>query len=192
MSDYNYIYKKLVQSPNDVVGALAYGLYKEEKIAYLTEFKTANNRDPEDADLLEFHRLTNLQQRIDAYKLQAEGLLQEFLDDVLAEQLLVQEQQLQSELLSKKVDHLTTLVTTRANDLRDEVQRKQKFWVGVRQNIVAGLATTLLTFGFVLAAWMWAEGPTKILKGAWDRYNSSPPSAAEPTAPSKQTEPPAP
>jgi hypothetical protein len=32
----NPIYKKLVKGPNDTVGALAYALYKQRKVAYIT------------------------------------------------------------------------------------------------------------------------------------------------------------
>lgn len=64
MSDYNHIYKKLVKGPNDVVGALAYALYKEEKIAYINQFTQEHQREPADEDLKAFHRMTNVEQRI--------------------------------------------------------------------------------------------------------------------------------
>lgn len=37
------------------------------------------------------------------------------------------------------------------------------------------IVTTLITFGFVLGAWMWTEGPTKILSGAWHKYTQESP-----------------
>lgn len=174
MSDYNFIYKKLVQSPNDVVGALAYALYKEEKIAYLTAFRDEKKIDPIDAELAEFHRITNVPQRIESYRQQAEGLLQEFLDDVLAAQLLAKEEQLKSELIARQIEGLAKDVVARTQSIEEAVKTKQSFWPGVRQNIVAGFATTLITFGFVLATWMWNEGPMNILQGAWAKYQGSP------------------
>jgi len=173
MSDYNFIYKKLVQSPDDVVGALAYALYKEEKIAYLTAFREEKGVDPTDAELAELHRLTNVQQRIDSYRGQAERLLQAFLDDVLAEELLAKEAQLKAELSVNQVNEINNLLLVRASNIEAAVKMKQSFWPGVRQNIVAGLATTLLTFGFVLAAWMWNEGPMNILQGAWNKFQAT-------------------
>ena len=34
---YNWVYKELVQGPDDVVGALAYVLYKQQKIAFIEQ-----------------------------------------------------------------------------------------------------------------------------------------------------------
>lgn len=163
MSDYNYIYKKLVQSPNDVVGALAYGLYKEEKIAYLTQFKVEHGAEPTDQDLLAFHRMTNVPQRIDAYKLQAEGLLQEFLDDVLGAALVEQQQSIQQNALMQSLRNNNRVLLT-------AVKGKFNFLKGVVQSILAGLVTTGITFGFVLGAWMWNEGPDRIMADALKKY----------------------
>lgn len=185
MSDYNFIYRKLVQGPNDVVGALAYGIYKEEKIAYIEAFKNESGTEPTEAELREFHRMTNVQQRIDAYRSQADVLLQEFLDDVLAAELLSKEDQLRAELLSTQIERLAQDLVLRSDSLNAAVAQRQSFWPGVRQNIVAGLATTLLTFGFVLAAWMWAEGPMNILQGAWNQLQGEKPASS----PSKTIEP---
>ena len=172
MGEYNLIYKKLTQGPDDVVGALAYALYKEEKIAYVQQFKTDRGSDPEDADLQEFHRMTNVPQRIDAYKQQAERLLQEFLDDALV--LVLQERtlQMQQEFIGQQVTAITTQIDSKSGELYQAIAHKNRFWSGVLQNVVAGLVTTLMAFGFVLAAWMCAEGPDKILSGAWEKYSS--------------------
>ncbi len=181
MSDYNFIYKKLVKSPNDVVGALAYGLYKEEKIAYITEFRAANDRDPVDADLLEFHRMTNVQQRIDAYRLQAEGLLQEFLDDVLGAELVEQQKSIRQDAMIRTMgEHNRVLLAA--------MRGKFAFSKGVVQNIIAGLVTTGITFGFVLAAWMWHEGPDRILAGAYAKYQQGARAEAEQKPPSAPSE----
>ncbi|MBX9835203.1 MAG: hypothetical protein K2X65_03415 [Burkholderiaceae bacterium] len=173
MSGYNFIYKKLVQGPDDVVGALAYALYKEEKIAYVIEFQADRQRAPEDADLQEFHRMTNVPQRIEAYKQQAERLLQEFLDDALV--LVLQERTLQmhQEFMAQQVSAISTQIESKSQELHQAITHENRFWSGVQQNVVAGVVTTLMAFGFVLAAWMWAEGPDKILSGAWNKYSST-------------------
>lgn len=173
MSEYNFIYKKLVQGPNDVVGALAYALYKEEKIAYISSFKEEHNRDPNEQELQAFHRVSNGQPRIEAYKIQAEGLLQKFLDDVLASELVERANQLNEEIIQQKIDHYGDRQKNFHSIQIRAIQRKNGFWKGVGQNIVAAAATTLLTFGVVLVAWMYNEGPNKILSGAWSKFNQA-------------------
>lgn len=164
MSDYNHIYKKLVKGPNDVVGALAYALYKEEKIAYINQFTQEHQREPADEDLKAFHRMTNVEQRIQSYQDQAEKLLQNFLEDVLTTQLQEEQRKLTD-------SHAATAFKT----ITQAIAEKNGFWKGVGQNVVAGIVTTLITFGFVLGAWMWTEGPTKILSGAWHKYTQESP-----------------
>ncbi|MFZ4625483.1 MAG: hypothetical protein ACOYNF_14765, partial [Rhodoferax sp.] len=57
--------------------------------------------------------------------------------------------------------------------LRDDAILKQvrpSFKQGVYQNVVAGLVTTLMAFGLILGAWMYSEGPGKILTGAAAKF----------------------
>jgi hypothetical protein len=147
---YNCVYKALVEGPNDVSGALAYVLYKNEKIAYIESFATENGQQPKDVDLVELHRMTNLPGRLESYREQADVLLEEFLDNALTEQFREYKQQLRDDAILKQI--------------------KPSFMHGVYQNILAGLITTLMTFGFVLVVWMYNEGPSKILAGAASKF----------------------
>lgn len=170
-SGYNYIYKKLVQGPNDVVGALAYALYKQEKIAYVTDWTEANGRAPIDSELIEFHRMTNMPQRIAAYKQEANTLLQEFLDDALFIVLQERNKEMQEGFLAQQLSGISNQINARASEHRRSLAKRNGFWTGVGQNVVAGVVTTLIAFGFVLAAWMWTEGPDNIISRAWNKYN---------------------
>lgn len=142
---YNWIYKELVKGPNDVSGALAYVLYKNDKIAYIESFAKEHERQPERDDLKEFTRMTNLPGALDAYRERADFLLEGFLDNVLAEQLTQLRQQVHDDAVVNAV--------------------KRSWLRGVSENLVAGLVTSLITFGFILAVWMYNEGPAKILTG---------------------------
>lgn len=157
---YNWIYKELVKGPNDVSGALAYVLYKNEKIAYIESFAADKKQQPNNSDLVEFHRMTNLPHRLESYREQADVLLEEFLDNVLTEQFRQYKQQLRDEAILKHI--------------------KPSFKQGVYQNVVAGIVTTLMTFGLVLGSWMYSEGPSKILAGAASKFmnGDTPPASA--------------
>lgn len=49
--EYNVVYQKLVADEADIVGQLAYCLYKQSKQKYLREFQRLNRRRPTDAEL---------------------------------------------------------------------------------------------------------------------------------------------
>lgn len=49
--EYNVVYQQLVNDDNDVVGQLAYCLYKQSKQQYLQEFERLNQRRPTDLEL---------------------------------------------------------------------------------------------------------------------------------------------
>lgn len=52
---YNFIYSNLVENNNDIVGHIAYSLYKMDKIAFIERFKDQNNgREPEEKDIEAF------------------------------------------------------------------------------------------------------------------------------------------
>lgn len=48
---YNFIYSKLITGKDDVVGMLAYSIYKQHKIEFIEDFKVKKGKAPEDSDL---------------------------------------------------------------------------------------------------------------------------------------------
>lgn len=77
--DYNYIYSKLVEDENDIVGHIAYSLYKSEKVSYISKFKEEHKREPNEDELKPFHDVTCMPSQLDGYRLKATTLLQLFL-----------------------------------------------------------------------------------------------------------------
>ena len=61
------MYRQLVTDPNDAVGAFAYILYKQEKIAFIEAIKQSQGREPTLEELRTFHTRTCTQPRIDSY-----------------------------------------------------------------------------------------------------------------------------
>lgn len=174
---YNYIFKKLVKDPDDVSGALAYVLYKNEKVAYIEEFTKDQGHEPTEAELAEFHRMTNLPGRIEAYRTQAEDLLNTFLDNALGAQLLAYKQQVKDEAVLGELKQMKEVQET--NNAATIEAIKPSFASGVGQNLIAGLITTFITFGFVLLVWMYNEGPTTIMQNGLKKYLGNEPATSE-------------
>lgn len=83
---YNFIYSRLVEGKGDIIGYIAYALYKDAKIEYINRFKEEHNgKEPDEDDLKQFHDITNTETNIESYKYIASGILQAFLDNTLEE-----------------------------------------------------------------------------------------------------------
>lgn len=130
---FNFIYEKLVSSPTDIVGMIAYSLYKREKLEYIREFKKRNGKDPEAADLQSFHLATNTESRLNGYGVQAKEIAREFLEISLDTKV----SEIESNLLA---DYESTQIGSGLRQL-------QKFWPSVFQGLVS---SWLFTFSIGL------------------------------------------
>lgn len=141
---YNFIYSKLVVDAEDLVGLIAYGLYKREKIEFITKFKEDNNsRDPNDTDLTVFHSLTNTDSRCSNYRSQAEGILADFSGKMLAEKARELQDVYQADLVSQLKEGLP-------------------FWKGVGQNVIASVVMLGIVAGILVLAWSFNIGPKEV------------------------------
>lgn len=101
---YSWIYRQLVINPNDAVGAFAYILYKQEKIAFIEAIAAAQQREPTPDELHTFHTQACTQPRIDSYLRNAEQLTSEFLSAGLKKRLEDFEEEIRDSVLSQKID----------------------------------------------------------------------------------------
>ena len=82
---YNFIYKQLVKNESDILGNIAYSLYKADKIKFIEDFKAKNGgKEPTEADFQPFHNTCCMDANIKRYNMQAINILQGFLDDTLS------------------------------------------------------------------------------------------------------------
>ena len=83
---YNFIYRQLVKDESDVVGHIAYSLYKADKISFIEDYKKKHeNQEPSDERFEHFHESCCLPANIQRYRMQAVEILQGFVDDTLEE-----------------------------------------------------------------------------------------------------------
>ena len=68
---YNFIYSKLVESETDIIGHIAYSLYKTDKIDFINNFKENNAKDPEEEDFNLFHITLGVEGQLERYKIEA-------------------------------------------------------------------------------------------------------------------------
>lgn len=135
---YNYIYKQLVEDKTDIVGQIAYSLYKADKVEYINKFKGEHGREPNEGELKPFHDTSCLEGSLDRYKDTALSILKGFLDSTLSETAV----QLESEIQANYIANVKKAV--------DQPSFWKRCLEGVLQSIIAtviiGLIVALIAF----------------------------------------------
>lgn len=158
--NYNWIYERLVQDENDLVGAIAYVLYKQQKIEFIEGIERASSTDPSAEQWAEFHRLTCLESSILNYQKRAEDLVNQFLRNMLSghiEQLDAQAaQQMAARVdlvtggLREKIIELENSINTNHAVINAEITNKKSILNRLGEaflNILYGLAIIAIVGG---------------------------------------------
>ena len=140
---YCSIYSKLVKDDGDMVGHIAYSLYKAEKVQYIKEQKEAMKVDilPEEV-VQEFTAGRDNQASLDHYRGMAETILQKFIGgsfDDMSEQVI-------SEVTNRLTQHMDANITPL---LPKKESGWKKFWNGVLQSMVGTFAMAFVVWGIV-------------------------------------------
>lgn len=109
---FNFIYAELVREPDDIVGLLAYGIYKLEKIKYVEKFTSDSGRPPEPSELCDFHRQSMV--RVEQYREMAESRMSEFqqsmFDEIISNMNELYDQKLKDQLHCARTPWLSSVV----------------------------------------------------------------------------------
>lgn len=108
--NYNFIYSKLVEKDSDLIGHIAYSLYKKSKIEYIETQKVAG-KTPTDTELVPFNEFSSTESSLESYKLKATLIVQGFIESALAEELESYKEQAvnnQINILSEVIKPLVT------------------------------------------------------------------------------------
>jgi len=130
--NYNFIYSKLVNEDSDLIGHIAYSLYKKSKVEYIKNHKTDGN-PLTDSELIPFNKFSSTDSSVDSYRIKAELLLQGFIDNVLDEELDSYKEQ----AINQQADILKNIINPLTSG----------FW----KSVLAGLLSAFI-FALILAA----------------------------------------
>lgn len=153
--NYNYIYKKLVNDEADMIGHIAYSLYKKHKIEYIDKMKN-EGKELTDEELKPFNDISSVDSSIQSYRKQAEIILQEFSNDVLSESI----EGLQVEAVKNQSDILRDIVSPIT----------PKFWDDVKSGIVSSFIFSLiLTLIALIIYWKGSDFSEPIVKNKTEK-----------------------
>ena len=144
--NYNHIYTELVQDENDILGVLAYSLYKRQKIEYIRALKQKTGNEPMDVELVPFHDFSNSPSQLESYRNQASQLANNFLEISL---------QTQAEQVERYYDAKASAEIRNA---------RPGFWLGVGQSVIGSAAFVLLLGFLVFFTWSLNQGPRQVVE----------------------------
>jgi hypothetical protein len=82
-SQYNTVYERLVLRDDDLIGLIAYALYKQRKRAWLVDFKSQKSRAPSPDEQSSYIIGETTAARSNDYRQQAEASLGAYADQVI-------------------------------------------------------------------------------------------------------------
>lgn len=158
--EYNLIYSRLVEREDDVVGTIAYSIYKTDKIAFIEDYKNNHEgQEPTEEDFRRFHEMICTDGHINRYQMQAMNVLNSFLNETLRETAA----QIDDDCKNRHGQMLRSIVEGITKDIvREQVPKiiqeqlkpiKPKgFWYGVGQSVFGAFVFMLLACGLIFVA----------------------------------------
>lgn len=102
--NYNKVYESLVESENDIVGFIAYGLYKKSKQKYITAFEEKYGKRPTAEDILTHVSCSEIPS-LDSYRAEAERILELILEQAVTDKEAELEENFRKRLWRYIKDH---------------------------------------------------------------------------------------
>lgn len=83
----NFIYSKLVHDDADIIGMVAYSIYKKHKIEFIESVKSIHNREPNDEEWEAFAVSSNTDSQLSKYISHADSIIASFVMNTAGEQI---------------------------------------------------------------------------------------------------------
>lgn len=158
---YNFIYTQLVgeepadlTQPQNVLGLLAYGIYKQEKIKHIKSFKERNGREPEEEELNSFH--LDSADRLSQYTALASHQLETFVDTIFKSNISEYQaaaKRGEKEALQELIKAHNTEISNKLNKLSPT--KLQIFGDWIMSGIVGNIAFIIVIALLVLCTHTW-------------------------------------
>lgn len=142
---FSYIYSELVEDENDMIGHIAYSLYKSNKIKFIEQFKSENSdKTPTEDELHAYHKA--VKPSIPALRIQAEQILSNFTQLTMDETVFEIEADIKNNQEKTLKDIITPLIPPKPKSEWDG------FWMGVLVKGVQTLILAVILFFLIFAS----------------------------------------
>lgn len=156
---YNEIYKKLVKNPNDILGIVAYSVYKRQKFEFISKSTDSeeSKEHPTDEEIATFTDISNSQAQLDFYEEAAANLLDGYAALSESEKVKELEENYNEQLAQNKKDYERKLRNSKSTN----------FMYGVSQSIVASLLIIIILGFLTFMVWSTKQGITPMIEEIW-------------------------
>lgn len=142
---YNRVFETYVASEEDLVGLVAYALYKHRKRDWIVETKQSAGAKALDAAALDhFERQMTLAQTVRDFRERAENALATYAEEYVD----AQTPRIREEAISKEIF-----------DAREGIRRSQHFWRQIFQSLIVSVVTAAVLVLLVIAAHIFGIDP---------------------------------
>lgn len=149
-----------MENENDVIGVVAYSVYKRQKIEYIEAIRRKPQRRPDERELPAFHELSDSATQLDSYRQQSVALVRVFMESAFLEE---------TEQLALRYEEKT----------KQELARfRPSFWTGVTQSILGSAGFVMLLGALVIFTWSLNQGPKQVIEQVFDVTISTNPSSS--------------
>lgn len=142
------MYEKLVENDQDLVGMIAYSIYKKHKQEFIKNYKKENNqKNPSTSKLQPFHTSCQLEFQLRKYRDESTTLVSA----------------LTNEIINLKKEEIKTILGTES--------KTKQFWLGVLQSLVASLIWVLIIAIIAFILWSMEHSPFDAIKSIINKEN---------------------
>lgn len=169
--EYNFIYSQLVAHENDLVGLIAYSMYKRHKIEFISSYREKNDgNDPTDADCRAFALSTCTPTGLKQYRREAEILIQRMILESAAEEIDRAKEDMLAEYREEIKGAITSEQTNILNAFGDVVASKlPKGWMSVLWSVIGAFVFAIV---ISLAYWIASSSEQDTVKLVSDVINA--------------------
>jgi hypothetical protein len=174
MSD--HIYETLIDNGGEVIGALAYSIYKQHKVEWTKQYFDDNRTPPDEAALTTFRKMNLLPGALQGYLERGQTLAQQFL-------IVGLEQKVEEIGLEVKQSALAkTMVTTITAQLNE-----RKTFLGWMRDAGTSIVTNIVAL-FLAGAFLLGGKSLDDISAAVTKWSKTTEAAPEPTSESPRKE----
>ncbi len=140
--EYNYIYSQLVTDENDLVGLIAYGMYKRHKIEFISSYRESHNgEDPTDSDCKAFALSTCTPCGLKQYRREAEILIQRMILESASEEIETAKEEMLNDYREEIRDAITSDRPLALHEFGNVVASKMpNGWMSVLWSVLGAFA----------------------------------------------------
>ena len=137
-----------METPDDIIGMIAYGYYKQTKHQWFSNFETERGRPPTESEITDFVLGSCLPPQIVRYRQQAAETLNAFINELLASRIEKIERDVQDTHLFFRIETLEQSILSAVHRALNPTAAKK-----MRAQAIATITTWGLTLGAGFILW---------------------------------------